>query len=105
MTQGVPAKVIAASLGLAGFSIALIAGLSADNPADQILVRALLSMIGCNAVGLLLGLIAEKSVQGALSAARERAAAQSTSPVTAHPAPSPIDSRVSTGSSRSQTRT
>lgn len=54
-------------MGLGAFTIAVIAGLAVDNPADRILSRALISMFLCNAVGLALGLIAEKAVIDAIA--------------------------------------
>ena len=62
MTPGVPAKLIASTMGLGAFAIAIIAGLAVDNPADRILSRALLSMFICNTLGLALGLVAERAI-------------------------------------------
>lgn len=62
VTPGVPAKLIASTMGLGAFAVAIIAGLAVDNPADRILSRALLSMFICNALGLALGLVAERTI-------------------------------------------
>ncbi|MBX3357238.1 MAG: hypothetical protein KF745_02300 [Phycisphaeraceae bacterium] len=62
MTRGVPTRVIAASMGLAAFAVAVIAGLAVNNPADFILARALLSMFVCWAVGLAVGAVAERTM-------------------------------------------
>lgn len=62
MTPGTPAKVIAATMGLAGFAIAIFAGLSADNPTDSILTRAIISLLVCNALGFVIGAVGEKAV-------------------------------------------
>lgn len=66
MTQGVSTRVIAACCGLGGFAIAILAGMSADNPLDEVLTRAMVSMFGCAALGFILGSIAERTVQNAL---------------------------------------
>lgn len=67
MTHGVPAKVIASIMGLGAFTVAIIAGLAVDNPADQILTRALLSMLACHVVGFVVGLLAERTVADSIS--------------------------------------
>lgn len=53
------AKVIASSMGLTGFAIACIAGLSVGNPTNLILIRSLIAMIGCYLLGSILGAVAE----------------------------------------------
>lgn len=53
------AKVIASSMGLTGFAIACMAGLSAGNPTNLILIRSLVAMIGCYLLGSILGAAAE----------------------------------------------
>lgn len=68
MTSGGPTKVIAASLGLSAFAVAVIAGLAADNPAGTILARALVSMAVCHAVGWGIGAAAERAAQEAVRA-------------------------------------
>lgn len=62
MERGVPTKVAGACLGLSGFAVAIIAGLSADNPADVILTRAILAMAALGALGQALGALAERAV-------------------------------------------
>jgi len=62
---GTPAKVIASTMGLAGFTVAILAGLSADNPTESILGRAVLSMLVCNVVGFLLGSIGAGTIRDA----------------------------------------
>ena len=68
MTPGGPTRVIAASLGLSAFAIAVVAGLAADNPAETILARAVASMIVCHVVGWCVGLAAERAVSEAVAA-------------------------------------
>jgi hypothetical protein len=67
VTPGVPAKVVASTTGLAAFTVAIVAGLAVDNPADQILSRALICMFVCNVVGLAIGLLAERTVVDAVN--------------------------------------
>ena len=50
-----PPKLIAAIAGLTGFAVAIFAGLAANNGADVILVRAMLSMLVCYVVGAIVG--------------------------------------------------
>ena len=66
MSPGIPTKVIAASSGLCGFAVGLIAGLAADNPAEVVLGRALLAMFACQLVGWVVGTIGERIVRDAI---------------------------------------
>jgi NhaP-type Na+/H+ or K+/H+ antiporter len=52
-------------MGLAGFTIAILAGLTADNTTESVLGRALISMLVCNVVGFLLGMIGERAIREA----------------------------------------
>lgn len=63
MAPGHPTRVIAACLALAGFVIAIISGLAAGNPAEDILLRALLALVGCNLVGWCIGTAGERSIR------------------------------------------
>jgi tetrahydromethanopterin S-methyltransferase subunit C len=73
VTPGGPTRVIAASLGLSAFAIAIVAGLAAENPAETILARAVVSMVVCHVVGWCVGLTAERAVMDAVDAyERER---------------------------------
>lgn len=62
MTGGTLPKVVSACCGLSGFAVAVIAGLAADNAGDVILFRALASMVACQVVGLVVGMIIERVV-------------------------------------------
>lgn len=53
-----PTRVISGIVALAGFLVALVAGLAADNPADVVLTRALLAMLACNLLGSVVGAVA-----------------------------------------------
>jgi putative Mn2+ efflux pump MntP len=68
VTPGGPTRVIAASLGLSAFAIAIVAGLAADNPAQTILVRAMASLVACHIVGWCVGMVAERTALEAVAA-------------------------------------
>lgn len=68
VTPGAPTKVIAGSMGLAAFSVAVIAGLAVGNPAETVLGRALAAMVACNALGWVVGAAAEKVASEAVRA-------------------------------------
>jgi len=68
--SGVASKVIAASFALAGFAIAVIAGLSAGNNATRVLTAALVSMAACHIIGLGVGAIGERTVNDYLATYR-----------------------------------
>jgi len=55
-------KVIAGTVGLAAFSVAVIAGLAAGNAATDVLLRAVVAMAVCHAIGLMLGAMGERTV-------------------------------------------
>lgn len=60
MRPGVATKVVAASCGLSGFAIGVVAGLAADNPAEVILGRSIIAMLICHLVGWIVGGILER---------------------------------------------
>jgi len=62
LSQGVPTKVVAASMGLSGFAVCMIAGLAVDNPLEVIVTRAIIAMAVSYVVGILIGLAAEVAV-------------------------------------------
>ncbi len=68
MSPGTITKVISASLGLSAFATAVVVGLWVDNPAETILVRALLSTFIAQGVGMALGAAGERAVQDHLNA-------------------------------------
>ncbi len=57
--MGRPSKVIATSLGLAGFSVAVLSGMFAGNPAAGVVWNGILAMIACHTVGILVGAAGE----------------------------------------------
>ncbi len=59
MKDGSTTKLIAACFGMAAFSVAIISGLAVGNPANRILISAILSMFVCQFVGMLVGSVAE----------------------------------------------
>lgn len=65
---GAPSRVIATAFGLSAFSVAVVAGLAADNPAHITLGRALVSMIVCHVLGQFIGAGAENVVRRRIDA-------------------------------------
>ncbi len=63
MSGKVPIKSIAGIFGIAGFSIALIAGLAVGNDAKQVLITAIICLIVCNVVGVLAGAVLDRVVR------------------------------------------
>lgn len=57
-----PAKVIAACAGLSGFSIAILAGLAVNNPADVILSRAVAALFISYIAGGVIGMLMDRTV-------------------------------------------
>jgi phage shock protein PspC (stress-responsive transcriptional regulator) len=53
-----PTRMISGTVALAGFVVAVVAGLAVDNPADVVLTRALLAMLACNLLGSAVGAVA-----------------------------------------------
>ena len=70
MQPGVPTKVIAAIFALAGFAVAVIAGLAAGNASSRVLVCALTGMLVCHMLGLGVGAIGERIVSDHLGTYR-----------------------------------
>ena len=66
----IPASTIAGLFALAAFAVAIMAGLASGNPAQSVLMRALLAMVLCYPVGLAVGLIAQQLVQDHVEAHR-----------------------------------
>lgn len=67
MPRGTLTKVIAACCGLAAFAIAIVAGLSSGNPGEVILLRALISMVACQFVGVGLGMVIERVIADSIA--------------------------------------
>lgn len=67
MPSGSPTRIIAASCGLAGFALAIVFGLLADNPSEDVLFRGLVAMCSCNLLGWVIGAIAERTVRDSVS--------------------------------------
>ena len=55
-------KVIAGTMGLSAFVIAVVAGLGAGNDASTVLLRALVAMAACHVVGMVIGAVAERTL-------------------------------------------
>jgi hypothetical protein len=71
LAPGVVTKVIAATCALVAFVVAILAGLFANNPAETILLRALISLVAANLVGMIVGAIGERTIAEALAKYRE----------------------------------
>ena len=58
----ITSRVVATSFALISFASALFVGAAAGNPLHTILWRALFIMIGCYVVGLIVGAVAQQTV-------------------------------------------
>lgn len=47
-------------MALAGFIVAVLAGMRSSNPAGTVIITALVALVICNIVGTLLGLVIER---------------------------------------------
>lgn len=74
--RAMPANTIAGMFGLAGFTVAVIAGLAVGNPTTSVLWRSILAMIVCYPVGLAIGLVAQKVIQDHIRAHKSANPAQ-----------------------------
>ncbi len=52
-------RVISTAFGLAGFAVAVLAGLVAGNEPSTVLVRAILALFVCNLLGMAIGAVAD----------------------------------------------
>ncbi len=68
-----PSSAIAGCFSLSAFAVAVVAGLSAQNPVSSILVRALIAMILCYPVGLIIGLICQRLMNDHIDAHQKAA--------------------------------
>lgn len=62
MAQASPAAVVGPCVALAGFAVAIVAGIGVDNPIETVLGSALVAMACCFAVGSLVGWMLEKLI-------------------------------------------
>lgn len=65
-------KVIASSLALTAFVVAVTAGLFAGNPSTTILINALISTVLCQMLGLAIGAIFERVADDAVESYQRR---------------------------------
>lgn len=63
MDRRSPGRIIAGCFALSGFAVAIFASLGAGAGADTILLRAILALVACAAVGSAIGMIAERCIQ------------------------------------------
>jgi len=57
-----PSKLFAAVLGLTAFAIAVASGLLSGHPGQEVLTRAIVSMVVCYPVGSVLGAVAGRAI-------------------------------------------
>ena len=62
MAPGIATKIISASCALTAFSVGIMAGLFAGNPAETILARSLVALVVGYFVGMIVGAIGERTV-------------------------------------------
>jgi tetrahydromethanopterin S-methyltransferase subunit C len=96
MAPGVATKVISASFGLSAFTVATVIGLWIDNPAHTILSRALVSMLVCQAIGLIIGAISERTATEAIAQYQKANAVDGARLKSAARAEQPVDDDVLT---------
>ncbi len=70
MTSGSSVKSIAACFGFAAFSVAIMSGLAADRTLPEILGGAIASLLACFAIGVVIGIIAERAIDESASSYR-----------------------------------
>lgn len=66
-----PSRMVAAIFALAGFAVALVAGLAAGNSSVRVLGAALVSMVVCHILGMAAGAIGERTVNEHLESYRK----------------------------------
>lgn len=64
-------SVIAGCFALSAFAVAVLAGLATDNPAAQVLGRAIVCMLVCYPVGLAIGLVCVRVISAHVEAHRQ----------------------------------
>jgi hypothetical protein len=79
-----PMRLVAATFALAGFAVAVVAGLGAGNAPTRVLGAALVCMLICHVVGLALGAIGERVINEHLESYR---AGKPVAPIRPMPAP------------------
>lgn len=67
MTTGSSVKSIAACFGFAAFAVATVSGLAAGRTLQEILSGAIASLFVCFFIGMIVGIIGERTVQDAAS--------------------------------------
>lgn len=65
-----PNRLVAATFALAGFAVALVAGLGAGNAPTRVLTAAVVSLVGCHLVGLAVGAVGERVINEHLESYR-----------------------------------
>lgn len=68
--KGAAASTIAACFALSAFTVAIVAGLAAKNPAASVLFRAVIALLICYPIGLGIGMILQRVVRQHVDAHR-----------------------------------
>ena len=66
--NAVSGKVVASCFALAGFAVAIVAGLAAEVDSAQILLRSAVAIIVCYPIGMLAGSVCQRVVQSHITA-------------------------------------
>lgn len=85
MTLTTTTRLIATCFALAAFSVAIIAGLAADNPGTTVLTTAIICMIGCQLIGLVVGAVAQRAIDEHLSRYRAKNPIPKEEPIDVYP--------------------
>lgn len=62
MDRRSPGRIIAGCFALSGFAVAIFASLGAGAGTDTILLRGILALVACAAVGSIIGMVAERCI-------------------------------------------
>lgn len=89
--KGMATKTIATSLALTAFTIAVVAGLFAGNPAPHVLKVAIMSMIACQVVGVFVGMVAEHAISEHITQLKQSHPIPDVMKETATPSPEFVD--------------
>ncbi|RNC81076.1 MAG: hypothetical protein ED559_04555 [Phycisphaera sp.] len=53
-------RLSAGTMALAGFVVALLAGMQAENPTGRVIVTAIVALVACHIAGTILGMVIER---------------------------------------------
>lgn len=61
-TQCSMRRLSASTMALAGFVVALLAGMQAENPTGRVIVTAIVALVACHIAGTILGMVIERVI-------------------------------------------